>query len=221
MKKLISMLMCGMMVGSMAFAAPVEGTVPMENEEPTERFIEFMKPLYEGEVESYEFLNEAGEDITQQVLLDTQESAQKEDWASVDAYIDENVPFMSYETEKVQHTRAGNSIVKMKTFGATVKQVKPQASSQTRQVIWDLQATVNYDSSRNITSVNPISIKNVVITPTGRVKDENTGVSIASNKKSAVVYSNVTVGELSSYGGSSAYWTMVFENAHGEMTVTL
>lgn len=219
MKKLISMLACGMMVGNMAFAAP--SPQPVENEAPTEQFIEFMKPLYEGEIENYEFLDETGKDITQQVWQDTQESAQKEDWASVDAYIDKNVPFMSYETETVQQTRAGNSILKSKTFGATVKQVSPQASNQTRQVIWTMQATVNYDSSRNITSVSPITNKNITISPTGSVKDDNANASIAYNKKSAVVYSNVTVGELSSYGGSSAYWTMVFETAHGEMTVTL
>ena len=186
----------------------------------SQQFISFVEPFYFGDSSNYFFYDQGGNDITRDILEHTSKSAHAGDWAAVYDYVSTHCVAARQERETARQTKAGGYKSKTSTCYALVKGVSgtPSASSYSRNVLWDITATIYYDSTNKITSTSSVNTSNEMVLPVGMIRDRYSNCSIAPDKASATFYSSVVAAEQSSYGD---FFIIVYKKAYGQMTITV
>ncbi len=205
----------GIIVGLLAVAAAAvwafwpKGAEPQHGELFLQEFQRFIEPLCKGEEAQYEILDNSGQDITEQVKQAVQKDVEKGNWDQA-----VQTAFSMADSMMYRHALApdGNRVRFLISFAN--KAAPKEGEGEDCKILWMLETTLEQDESGLFVEADTseVSISGEQIWPKGRIRDSNAGCEIAYDRKSAVLFGNLTL-----VGGENE--EIVYENIHNEVAL--
>lgn len=202
----------GIIVGLLAVAAAAvwafwpKGAEPQHGELFLQEFQRFIEPLCQGEADQYEILDNSGQDITEQVKQAVQQDVEKGNWDQA-----AQTAFSMADSMMYRHalTPDGNRVRFLISFAN--KAAPKEGEGEDCKILWMLETTLEQDESGLFVEADTseVSISGEQIWPKGRIRDSGMGCEISHDRKSAVLFGNLTI-----VGDESE--EMVYENIHSE-----
>lgn len=206
-KKIIAMVAGLLAVAAVAVWAfwPKEAE-PQHGQLFLQEFQRFIEPLCQGEADQYEILDKSGQDITEQVKQAVQQDVEKGNWDQA-----AQTAFSMADSMMYRHalTPDGNRVRFLISFAN--KAAPKEGEGEDCKILWMLETTLEQDESGLFVEADTseVSISGEQIWPKGRIRDSGMGCEISHDRKSAVLFGNLTI-----VGDESE--EMVYENIHSE-----
>lgn len=208
MKKKIIAIVAGLLaVAAVAvWAFWPKGAEPQHGELFLQEFQRFIEPLCQGEADQYEILDKSGQDITEQVKQAVQKDVEKGNWDQA-----AQTAFSMADSMMYRHALTPDGARVRFLISFANKAAPKEGEGEDCKILWMLETTLEQDESGLFVEADTseVSISGEQIWPKGRIRDSGMGCEISHDRKSAVLFGNLTI-----VGDESE--EMVYENIHSE-----